>query len=320
MVLLLTPLVAIPGCGSTLQEVPVSSTPAGAALNVDGQQTSEVTPTKLTLRRGRDHALTLRQDGFADYRVDLKSGYDGVGLVEYFGASFGLGFGFVMGLGLSQMQGHDHRSFKSIMLTSLVVGAICGGVGLAVGGVAGSSRGTDYTLKPAEVNATLVPASQDLAARTGLGPIADLVERRNAHQRKGNLLYDVGRWDEAAEEFRKAYELGNNPAFLFNIAHCYRRKGDIRRAVDLYKDYLLKAPDSPRRAEIEGHIKALEQELEDAQSANNSPAHNAAPEDLPSAHPSALPVTVPPDSALVPSTPRIPAPDAGSKRLSPSER
>jgi len=51
--------------------------------------------------------------------------------------------------------------------------------------------------------------------------------------------------DEAIAEYREAYRLRSDPAFLFNIAQSYRRKGDLQPALDLYKNYLIENPTTP---------------------------------------------------------------------------
>jgi tetratricopeptide (TPR) repeat protein len=101
------------------------------------------------------------------------------------------------------------------------------------------------------------------------------IEVAKRHFQNGQQLFDVGRWDEAAEEFEKAYAAKNDPTFLYNMAQAYRRKGDAKRALDLYKNYLIKAPESPQRAEVEGRIKALQKQLEEADNAAKASAQGA---------------------------------------------
>jgi hypothetical protein len=110
-----------------------------------------------------------------------------------------------------------------------------------------------------------------LHARVARGDDAATQEARE-HFRKGQQFFDVGRWDEAASEFEKAYAIRSDPTFLFNMAQAYRRKGDTKRAIDLYKNYLIKAPKSPQRAEVEERIRVLQQQLEEAEYAVKPPA------------------------------------------------
>ena len=45
-----------------------------------------------------------------------------------------------------------------------------------------------------------------------------------AHFDKGNMHYNLGRFDEALEEFSAAYEALALPAFLFNLGQCHRHR------------------------------------------------------------------------------------------------
>jgi tetratricopeptide (TPR) repeat protein len=78
------------------------------------------------------------------------------------------------------------------------------------------------------------------------------------HFEKGSQYYNQGLWAESIAEFREAYELVEDPAFLFNMAQAYRKKGDRQRAIDFYKDYLVRAPNAPNRNDVEVRIKDLQ--------------------------------------------------------------
>jgi tetratricopeptide (TPR) repeat protein len=134
-------------------------------------------------------------------------------------------------------------------------------------------------------------------------------EEAREHFRKGQQFFDVGRWDEAASEFEKAYAIRSDPTFLFNMAQAYRRKGDAKRAIDLYKNYLIKAPKSPQRAEVEERIKALQQQLEEAGYAVKPPPPAVSPPPaatLPAA-PAPAPAPIPTPAPVLAPAP-VPAP------------
>lgn len=107
-------------------------------------------------------------------------------------------------------------------------------------------------------------------------------EQAKQHYETGSKQYDLGHWDDAIQEYEKAYELRPDPNFLYNLAQAYRRKGDARRALDLYRNYLVKTPKTPLRAEIEERIKTLQKQIEEANSAK------------PAAEPTATPIVPPP--------------------------
>src|SRR5437764_10282963 len=81
------------------------------------------------------------------------------------------------------------------------------------------------------------------------------------HYTRGTSFYDLGRYDDAIKEFEAAYELKNDPAFLYNLAQSYRQAGNHEQAVHFYKTYLRYMPKAPNRADIEEKIKTEEQLL-----------------------------------------------------------
>jgi tetratricopeptide (TPR) repeat protein len=88
-------------------------------------------------------------------------------------------------------------------------------------------------------------------------------EQARKHYQEAQKQFDMGMWDAAITEFSKAYELRQDPTFLFNMAQAYRRAGNARRAIDLYKNYLIKVPRSPQRADIEERIQNLQRQLDE---------------------------------------------------------
>src|SRR5262245_27350405 len=78
------------------------------------------------------------------------------------------------------------------------------------------------------------------------------------HFDRGTKLYDLARYQEAAQEFEKAYLEVSDSAFLFNIAQSWRQAGDTGRALTFYRKYLGKLEPGPRRTEVEQRIADLE--------------------------------------------------------------
>ena len=86
----------------------------------------------------------------------------------------------------------------------------------------------------------------------------DVKAAAKEHYTRGTSFYDLGRYDDAIKEFEAAYELKNDPAFLYNLAQSYRQAGKHDQAVHFYKTYLRYVPKAPNRADIEEKIKAEE--------------------------------------------------------------
>ena len=146
-------------------------------------------------------------------------------------------------------------------------------------------------------------------------------EEARQHFLKGQQLFDVGRWDDAAAEFEQAYAARSDPTFIYNMAQAYRRKGDAKRALELYKNYLIKAPKSPQRVEVEERIATLQRQIEEAErtarSSAPAPVHAPAPVSPPAPAPAPAPepVAAPP----LPAQAAEPAPPPPTPPPAPAE-
>jgi tetratricopeptide (TPR) repeat protein len=83
------------------------------------------------------------------------------------------------------------------------------------------------------------------------------------HFDDGEQYFQHGDYVHALTEYEAGYRLTRLPGFLINIAHCHRLSGDLRKARAFYRKYLLVAPTSPRKAEVEEIIRKLDQALSD---------------------------------------------------------
>ena len=77
---------------------------------------------------------------------------------------------------------------------------------------------------------------------------------------KGEKLFALGRFDEALEQYEKAFDAKPLPGFLFNIAQCHRNLGNIDQAIFSYRKYLRESPDAENREAVEAQIEELEEE------------------------------------------------------------
>jgi tetratricopeptide (TPR) repeat protein len=117
------------------------------------------------------------------------------------------------------------------------------------------------------------------------------VRRAREHYRKGEAAYAAERFDDAYKEFEAGYTLAPKPAFLLNMAHSERRRGQLRNARALYLKYLLVEPQSKYRPEVEQVVGELERAI-------------AADE---VAHPAVVPVAIaPPPLTMTPPPPPPP--------------
>ncbi len=142
-----------------------------------------------------------------------------------------------------------------------------------------------------------------ILAQTGPAQADSATEQARQHYANGTKQYDMGHWDEAIVEFEKAYDLRPDPSFLYNLAQAHRRKGDLKRALDLYKNFAIKLPKGSQRDEVEEKIAAVQKQIEEAAA---KPAAPAAPEMTPppaSPPPAGMPTTPPPATPAAPLAP-----------------
>jgi tetratricopeptide (TPR) repeat protein len=107
-----------------------------------------------------------------------------------------------------------------------------------------------------ELRAENQPDAADEVPAAGERPAAEARARRQFA--RGERLYSLGRFREALAAYRAAYRALPMPAFVFNLAQCYRNLGDRGRAIALYRRYLVLDPEAEDRAEIEHTIEELE--------------------------------------------------------------
>lgn len=81
--------------------------------------------------------------------------------------------------------------------------------------------------------------------------------------------FNLGRFDEALADYQAAYEVEPLPAFLFNIAQCYRNMGNYERAQFFFHRYVALDPRSPNRPAAERLILEMDR-LVAAQAADDS--------------------------------------------------
>ncbi len=96
-----------------------------------------------------------------------------------------------------------------------------------------------------------------LAAISGTAHAENRVAAKQAYS-EGTRYYDLNQYPQALEAFKRAYWNYELPAFLFNIAQCYRLLGNKSDAIAFYKSYLRKTGNPPNRKEVEHVIATLE--------------------------------------------------------------
>ena len=118
-----------------------------------------------------------------------------------------------------------------------------------------------------------------LASDVGARPGQPLFERAQAS-------FSQGKFDEARADYQAAYDVEPLPAFLFNIAQCYRNMGDYERAQLYFHRYTVRDPRGPNRPAAE-RLAAEMSQLAEAR-------RNQLGADSPRGEPAGASVTTPP--------------------------
>jgi tetratricopeptide (TPR) repeat protein len=151
-------------------------------------------------------------------------------------------------------------------------------------------------MRPALLLGIVLLAAPALAAP----PTPLTIGEAASHHRKGIMFYELGDFDDAITEFKRAYEITDAPALLFNIAQAYRKKGDLAQALHFYETFIRLAPHARNRGDAEVLVVEMQAKLaEQARLAHEPPAPPdggapvAAPAPLPPVAAPAPPVAAP---------------------------
>jgi tetratricopeptide (TPR) repeat protein len=97
------------------------------------------------------------------------------------------------------------------------------------------------------------------------------------HRARGHRLYRLGRYEEAVDAFRRAYEVKADARLLYDIAECYREMGAVDQALFYYDRYLAGWPDAFDRKEVEEKVAELESKRSGAPSPRTTVARRRHP-------------------------------------------
>jgi tetratricopeptide (TPR) repeat protein len=89
-------------------------------------------------------------------------------------------------------------------------------------------------------------------------------ERARLHNATAKKLFNLGLFEQAAEEYMKAYQAKPTPEFLFNLGQCHKRitkRRNVEKAIFYFESYLQNRPNSPVRGEVEAEIRKLKLQL-----------------------------------------------------------
>jgi TolA-binding protein len=141
----------------------------------------------------------------------------------------------------------------------------------------------------------------------------------------GQSHYNLNEFAEALQDFKEAYRLRPDPAFLFNIAQCERQLGNLEEAIKFYRSYLRNKPETDNKREIEKKIEELKGLVEAKKKATTGAPQSVMPpatvDDATSGRGSSsaragdadrAPASPPPPATPATSEPAAPAPPAAA--------
>jgi tetratricopeptide (TPR) repeat protein len=145
------------------------------------------------------------------------------------------------------------------------------------------------------------PAPTAAAASSGEHQARELFQR-------AEKSFNLGRFDEALIDYQAAYQAKELPAFLFNIAQCYRNLHDYERARFFYRRYLALDPRSSNRRLVEDLIAEMTRAIDKGEGgpalapAQTTTGGATATANLAPAPTPSTPVLLAQDGATVPAT------------------
>jgi tetratricopeptide (TPR) repeat protein len=88
-------------------------------------------------------------------------------------------------------------------------------------------------------------------------------EEARARFAAARLAYADGRFDDALEDFKRAYALSRRPELLFNVGSAADRLRRDQEALEAYEAYLKQVPDADNRRFIEARVRLLRERIAD---------------------------------------------------------
>jgi outer membrane biosynthesis protein TonB len=89
----------------------------------------------------------------------------------------------------------------------------------------------------------------------------------HVHYQQATRAYDLGKYQEAIDEYQKVYEIDGDPVMLYNIGQAYRLNDQAQESIHFYRRYLQRSPEARNREDVERKITSLEKLIEERRKA-----------------------------------------------------
>jgi hypothetical protein len=139
----------------------------------------------------------------------------------------------------------------------------------------------------------------------------------HVHYQQATRAYDLGKYQEAVDEYQKVYEIDGDPVMLYNIAQAYRLNDQPQESIHFYRRYLQRSPEARNKEDVERKITAMEKLIEERRKAAALVAPPPPKTDVkPVAVPEpATPPPVVPAVVVAPPPPPPPPPPSTTRRV-----
>ena len=115
------------------------------------------------------------------------------------------------------------------------------------------------------------------------------LEEARVHAQKAKVHYDLGEYQQAAEEYIAVYRIKATPQLLFNIAQAYRQASQYEKAKQFYRAYLRESGGAVKnKAAVDRAIKEIDELLAKEKKTRDAPPTGIARQPIPQPPP-ALP-------------------------------
>jgi tetratricopeptide (TPR) repeat protein len=93
------------------------------------------------------------------------------------------------------------------------------------------------------------------AARADQGQL----RKAKQHAHRAKIHYELGEYEQAAEEYAAVYRIKPVPALLYNMAQSFRRAGRFDKSRELYQAFLRQKPDPKMKGMAEAALREIDE-------------------------------------------------------------
>jgi hypothetical protein len=134
------------------------------------------------------------------------------------------------------------------------------------------------------------------------------------HYQQATRAYDLGKYQEAIDEYQKVYEIDGDPVMLYNIGQAYRLNDQPQESIHFYRRYLQRSPEARNRDDVERKIASQEKLIEERRKAAAAVSPPPPKLEPPPPPPKIEPPPPPPPVVVAPPPPPPPPPEPSTAR------